>query len=42
LDRMWGTEPWMLLLGILRGLTGGILGVVKLLQKFGPEAKKKD
>lgn len=41
LDSLWGTAPWMLLVGILLGLTGGVMGVVKLLQKFGPEAKSK-
>ncbi|MBL0386682.1 AtpZ/AtpI family protein [Tumebacillus sp. ITR2] len=41
LDGLWGTTPWMLLLGILLGLTGGVLGVVKLLQKYGPEARSK-
>ncbi|PWK10319.1 AtpZ/AtpI family protein [Tumebacillus permanentifrigoris] len=41
LDSLWGTTPWMLLVGILLGLTAGILGVVKLLSKFGPEAGTK-
>lgn len=41
LDSLWGTTPWMLLAGILIGLAAGILGVVKLLAKFGPESKAK-
>lgn len=41
LDSLWGTTPWMLLVGILVGLTAGVLGVVKLLSKFGPEARAK-
>lgn len=40
LDKLWGTAPWMLLLGIVLGLGAGIYGVIKLLQAFGPEAKK--
>lgn len=41
LDRLWGTSPWMLLLGIVVGLAGGIVGVVKILQTFGPEKRAK-
>ncbi|ATY86247.1 hypothetical protein CVV65_16010 [Kyrpidia spormannii] len=32
LDRLWGTSPWMLLVGVLLGLAAGILGVVHLVQ----------
>jgi F0F1-type ATP synthase assembly protein I len=40
LDKLWGTTPWMLLLGIMLGLTAGIIGIVKLLAVFGPEKRK--
>jgi ATP synthase protein I len=41
LDSLWGTSPWLMLLGILVGLTGGVLGVIKLINVFGPEGKKR-
>lgn len=41
LDSLWGTSPWLMLVGILVGLTGGVLGVIKLIHVFGPESKKR-
>lgn len=40
LDKVFGTAPWMLLVGILLGMTAGILGIVQLLKAFGPESKR--
>jgi F0F1-type ATP synthase assembly protein I len=40
LDDLFGTEPWLLLVGIMLGLTAGILGIVQLLKAFGPESKR--
>ena len=40
LDRLLGTAPWLLLVGILLGLTAGIYGVVRILAAFGPESKQ--
>lgn len=40
LDKTFGTGPWLLLLGILLGMTAGILGIVQLLKAFGPESKR--
>lgn len=41
LDSLFGTAPFLLLLGILIGVAGGILGVVKLVGVFGPGSAKK-
>jgi ATP synthase protein I len=41
LDSLWGTSPWMLLLGVIVGLAAGVYGIVRLLAAFGPEAKKR-
>jgi F0F1-type ATP synthase assembly protein I len=40
LDDTFGTEPWLLLVGIMLGLTAGILGIVQLLKAFGPESNR--
>ncbi|ARU61678.1 hypothetical protein CBW65_12100 [Tumebacillus avium] len=40
LDGLLGTSPWLLLLGILLGLTAGIYGITKLIAVFNPEQKK--
>ncbi|WP_227874262.1 AtpZ/AtpI family protein [Tumebacillus algifaecis] len=40
LDGLLGTSPWMLLLGILLGLTAGIYGITKLIAVFNSDAKK--
>jgi ATP synthase protein I len=39
LDTLWGTKPWMLLVGIVLGAVGGVYGVVKLLQAFNKPKK---
>jgi ATP synthase protein I len=41
LDSLWGTSPWMLLVGVIVGLVAGVYGIIKLLEAVGPEAKKK-
>jgi ATP synthase protein I len=40
LDKMWGTAPWMLLVGVILGLASGIYGVVRILETFGPNRQK--
>lgn len=40
LDGLLGTSPWLLLLGIMLGLTAGIYGITKLIAVFNPEQKK--
>lgn len=34
LDKKFATEPWLMLAGVLIGLTAGIVGVYKTLQGF--------
>ncbi|TCP55629.1 F0F1-type ATP synthase assembly protein I [Tumebacillus sp. BK434] len=40
LDGWLGTSPWLLLLGIMLGLTAGIYGITKLIAVFQPEQKE--
>lgn len=34
LDRQYGTEPWLLVAGVLLGVAAGIWGIVTTLERF--------
>lgn len=33
-DRLWGTRPWLMVVGLLAGLAIGVYGIVRLLKPF--------
>ncbi|MDB5085688.1 MAG: hypothetical protein JWN30_2574 [Bacilli bacterium] len=37
LDAKWGTTPWLLLTGMLLGLTVGIIGIVQIARLYSKE-----
>lgn len=36
LDELWGTGPWLLLLGLLLGLAAGTMGIYRTVSRFIP------
>ncbi|MEW6540372.1 MAG: AtpZ/AtpI family protein [Bacillota bacterium] len=36
LDELWGTGPWLLLLGLLLGLAAGTMGIYRTVSRFMP------
>lgn len=37
LDSLWGTEPWLLIAGVILGFTGGMIRLVRIANKLGKE-----
>lgn len=37
LDQQLGTEPWLLIVGVLAGVAVGILGIIQTMQRFFKE-----
>ncbi|MEA1997670.1 MAG: AtpZ/AtpI family protein [Gemmatimonadota bacterium] len=40
LDKLWGTEPWLLLTGCLLGFTAGFYGLIKTLSNLDHRTKR--
>ncbi|ABZ83478.1 conserved hypothetical protein [Heliomicrobium modesticaldum Ice1] len=40
-DKAWGTDPWLMLTGVLLGVAGGFFGVYYLVTAFFKEEKDK-
>lgn len=41
LDRQFGTEPVLLLIGLLIGVVGAFVGMIRLLNAFGRQSSKR-
>jgi len=39
LDRCFGTEPWLMLAGVIAGIAVGVTGIYKTMQRFFGERK---